>query len=76
MFHTPWKTLRVSHTAHSPDDDVSTFHIKEVIPRPPHPLLPGGPRFDDQLAPFSMIKMSEGEREWPPFRLSNGPLFD
>ena len=66
VFLTPWKTLRVSHTAPSPDDDIR-HTIKGGIPRYPRSCWPGGPVFDDHLAPFSLTDISGRESSWPRF---------
>ena len=54
-----WTTLRVAHTAHSPDDGVVLF---SMIKWPCFQLsrfrrgVPNGPLFDDQMALFSVDK--------------------
>ena len=56
-----WTTLRVAHTAHSPDDGVVLF---SMIKWPCFQLsrfrrgVQNGPLFDDQMALFSVDKNS------------------
>ena len=58
--HTAWITLRVIHTAHSPDDEVALFSANKW---PCFRLSrfrqdgPNGPLFGKQMALFSIVKV-------------------